>query len=101
MTDAVAQTLLNAIPVTIAALATAYVTIRSTNKKTVESGRQTDELVVRNKEETGKKLDEVHETVNGNYSVLRTKNDAQAAEILRLREQLANANKRSTDPRTP
>ncbi len=97
MTDALAQTLLNAIPITIGAIATAVVTIRSANKKTDESAKQTNELVTSTKEETGKKLDAVHETVNGNYTTLQSKHDAAVAENIALREQLAHAMKRSTD----
>ncbi len=97
MTEALAQVLLNAIPITIGACATAYVTIRSANKKTDESAKQTNQLVTSTKEETGKKLDAVHETVNGNFTALQARNEAQAEEIIRLREQLAHANKRATD----
>lgn len=97
MTDALAQTLLNAIPITIGAIATAYVTIKSANRKTEESATQTNQLVASTKEETSKKLDAVHETVNGNYSALQARYDALAVENQHLREQLAHAGKRSTD----
>ncbi len=97
MTEALAQVFLNAIPITIGAIATAYVTIKSANKKTDESAKQTNDLVTSTKEETSKKLDAVHETVNGNYSALQFKHDALAEENARLREQLAHANKRATD----
>ncbi len=99
MTDALAQTLLNAIPITIGALATAYITVRSANKKTEESAQQTNKLVTSTTIETSKKLDVVHETVNGNFSALQAKNDALQAENRLLRDQAAKrTKKRSTDP---
>ncbi len=97
MTDALQQTLLNAIPVVIGSLATAYITVRSANKKTEDSAKQTNQILETSTAETSKKLDSVHETVNGNFTALQSKNDAQAEEIIRLREQLAHANKRATD----
>ncbi len=69
----------------------------SINKKTEEKANETNQIVQRNTDEQNKKLDSVHETVNGNFTALQAKHDALSEENARLREQLANANKRSTD----
>ncbi len=106
MTETVQQTLLSALqlilsnlPAIIAAAAAAWVVVVRSNKKTEEKGNETNQIVERNTAEQNKKLEAVHETVNGNYTALQAKYDAALATIQAQKDLLAErAAKRSTDP---
>ncbi len=89
--------IISGLPAIIAAIGAAWIARNSINKKTVEKADETNKVVQQNTDEQNKKLDSVHETVNGNYSALLAKHDAAVAENTALREQLAHAMKRSSD----
>ncbi len=91
--------ILSNLPAIIAAAAAAWVVVVRSNKKTEEKGNETNRIVQRNTDEQNRKLEAVHETVNGNYTALQAKYDAALATIAAQHEQLsARAAKRSTDP---
>lgn len=83
---------LDALPVIIPSAAAAFVTIWQANKKTMETAKETNQLLKANTDatvETSQKLDEVHSTVNGKNDALVAKLEDALKEITRLREELA------------
>lgn len=87
------------LPAIITAGAAAWVVIWRSNKKTEEKAKETNELVVTTTDETTKKLNDVHQQVNGNFTALQARHDALARENEVLRDELARrGSKRSTDP---
>lgn len=81
MTEAVQQSLINAVPTIIGSLAAAWVVVRRVNKKTDEKANETNEIVAAKTEENSKKLDQVHATVNGNLSAERARAELAEAKL--------------------
>lgn len=94
MSEAFQQSLLTAIPIIIASIASAIVTVRQGNR----ASAKTDARVDARAGEVKDKLGEVHEKVNGNLSTVTDELSAVRRENIDLREQLARlGSKRSTD----